>query len=488
LSQAIVKTISTLKRRYLAILSAFVIVCALVAIYTTKFSGDHTAAQQEPESQSRIQVKTQPSPLSNRSVARENLIDLSTEDRIAKLKELLKAPPSAYHEIEQMGRNLPMGKFSESLELLSDDELPWNPVSKGRFAKGLYGSAILLGWPAIENFKEAEPALMKRLDLDSRAALALASTDPERTLKFAETHLSGSAYRDAVALAIKEVATRDLEKAKGLFDSLQPGSARESVASHLALQMSKDNLDAALEWSFGLPSPEERSAAVTRIGSDWGFRDPEAAADFAQSLPQSPERAVMIRTVASQRARYDGPTAIAWLSETAAGDPRAKSSALQVWANYDPKAALEFASSKFGKDISATINKTELYNTYRIAIQKDPEAAAAALHQVGDTQARATLTRSVVRNWMSYDPRAASGWVHDLDPGQQKDAAIESVVRGTTDPIEKLIWASEIQNDQTRDRWIRLVGKPVVADKELMDRASAELTEAQLRRFVEAVK
>lgn len=147
------------------------------------------------------------------------------------------------------------------------------------------------------------------------------------------------------------------------------------------------------------------SAARLRLVSNWGQRDPAAAAEWVSSVRDPNEKAQFARSVAQTWIAYEPATAVPWLLENTpqAERPTVVELATSIWVNSDPNATAEWLSTiPKGKDSDLGVSTLS-----RHIVAIEPEAALGWAKTIeNDTMRRQTLI-AVFSQWRFREPERA---------------------------------------------------------------------------------
>jgi len=121
---------------------------------------------------------------------------------------------------------------------------------------------------------------------------------------------------------------------------------------------------AGIDWAQDLPSPQERSLALTNISTQWSQRDVRSAFAWASTLPDNATRFALMPTVIRRLAIIDPGQAADWLNQ------------------HDP-------SPKMDQSIVAYIQAIQRVN---------PQAAKGSAASISDPQLRAQIEAELAQN------------------------------------------------------------------------------------------
>ena len=258
--------------------------------------------------------------------------------------------------------------------------------------------------------------------------------------------------------------------------------------NRLARDVAAQDPAEALAMAGEIPGEEDRVVFIRGAFEAWAAKDPQAAAEYAESqLPPGAGRSEAIRTAmyawaqTNPRAAFqwmedhlsgplkeEGLVALAqgwsrrspqqaaqWYADTGSTSQPLLSAIASTWARQDAAAAAAWASKlrdPVNRDVGVTSALGEL-------ARQDPAAAAAAALPFLQTDPSANPAGAPVRDlagvladiWGTSDPSAAASWVRQLPAGS---AQIEAAGTLAT------VWASH--DIQAAVAWSETLGDPEV--------------------------
>jgi hypothetical protein len=193
----------------------------------------------------------------------------------------------------------------------------------------------------------------------------------------------------------------------------------------------------------------ERVEATKRLLREWARRDPRAAAQWVEQLPDADERGEARSELAAGWGSADHRAAAAWVDQLASAKERQGllRDVIRGATERDPREAFELAvNSLEAKDLWCL----EAEKALRRWGQTDPAAAARFLQTlpVGETkdlatrQSRTMMTADLGKLWAVRDPSAALEWAERLEGDERtttliamSGALVKSII---SNPIEAL--------------------------------------------------
>ncbi len=301
---------------------------------------------------------------------------------------------------------------------------------------------------------------------DPRAALAAMSARKEREFlsDLPRDLAEGWACKDPKAAA---------EYAKSLPDQGRPTKvmalccvARElartdpAAAAGLCLMLAPLNVG---KWHEQMPRIE---LAVAEVGRAFGKADPQAAVQWAASLPgeQGGCRAAAHDGVAAGWAARDPKAALAFYQATGRdpGDNRGTGAAYPALAREFAKTDVPAALALAERTKSLVLKSNIVYETAVELASRDPKAASTVVDKwpgVIDYYTYRTGAAAIVAGaWAKTDPKAAAAWAEKIDPESDRLAAIRAVAAAWVKiaPASADSWAQALKDN--REAAYALVG------------------------------
>ena len=231
----------------------------------------------------------------------------------------------------------------------------------------------------------------------------------------------------------------------------EPDLSRQMLGQQLLIgRLAEIAPERALAEAAALGGTHERAMAETVVMARWAMRDPVAAADYLTENSASfgvldAQQRRITGTVAGAWAESDPNAAAEWaLAQPVESRGDALSAVVRRVAASDPERATEILNR-----LPEGFERTELVESMvQFLAESDPDAMAAwALRLPGDSE-RVVATAQSVRAWSDQNPEAAAQWVSALPAGPVRDAAIASLLTGS----------SFLQSPETSAAWIEQIG------------------------------
>ena len=212
---------------------------------------------------------------------------------------------------------------------------------------------------------------------------------------------------------------------------------------------------AAYEWAATHPEGE-KFLAQTIIGL--GVKDPSAALDKAQQLPNEAQRKSTLQSVFKQWAEMDFGEVQKALS-TMSGQVRtlAQERVIMHQQEMTPSAAaiylLQLQTSNRPEDVQAANSSAVIQQLASSWGEREPDAAINWIPKVPAGELREEFIQYLALSWTSQDTTKASQWVAGLPAGAEKDAAVIGMLGtiGGSDPEAAFAWAAQIGNADKRE-------------------------------------
>ena len=220
---------------------------------------------------------------------------------------------------------------------------------------------------------------------------------------------------------ITRVAANDPLAAAELIDDL-PGTLMHHSVGVLVEIWSRSDPAAAARW-LANKNTQVAVQGLHQLASRWGEGDFDAAAAYADTLPET-RRAAFLQglLVATRRLSIDDMRA--WVSRYE-GDPAYPGlimDAAQLLIREDADAAIDLIES-----LPAEVRAPSYASILPPLAYQDPEAAVALIDDIEDTSVRDQVLPMVSGSWAQNDPESALDWTISLERGSGRDHAIASV-------------------------------------------------------------
>jgi len=287
-----------------------------------------------------------------------------------------------------------------------------------------------------------------------------AQSDPSAALQWANNNLSGTEQTTATNLAVRQLITADPTAGANYVASLPDGQNRNTLVGQVVNSMARTDVDGALAWISGTQNINEqtRDSAIQNVMSTLEQTDPSAAATKLSSLSidsSTPTGQSTLTGIASQIAagwaQSDPTAALDWASSlTGPARQSALGSALNNIASSDPAAAWNTVMSMSPNDPAQTALIGSVANAWA---RTDPASATSLLGDLNPAQLVNTVN-ALSNTWLRDDPQAASQWINTLPTSPARDVAVQNLIstQGQYDLSSGMAWAGTISNDTGQTR------------------------------------
>lgn len=250
--------------------------------------------------------------------------------------------------------------------------------------------------------------------------------DPQAAAAFALA-LHGPRQREMLDRVVMAWADEDPVSAKTFIDKLSDKQLRGQLVMNIIASFAHESPREALALAQSV-LPGQVANAMSSVFSVWADDDPKAALDAASKLPASTTKQEVL------------------------------GSALSGWARLEPEAALDWLTRE-SRDIGYYD-----YQAFSAVSMEHPEIAARYAERLGTSRERTEIFSNIARQWFDSDSKAAMSWIKKLDD-QDRRAALGGAIdqQSMSDPqaaieLTKLIDNPGYRNEQlvqTYARWAR---------------------------------
>lgn len=308
--------------------------------------------------------------------------------------------------------------------------------------------AIFLRWMSVD--PAGGRAIASRLNLQFIAGWAWGKTDPEAAFAAARAdteNLLGIAVLRAIAQTDPQRARALLEqnprfRESGSMDGLADGLMRTDPAGAATLgaawnpSVNRGNLltdwarrdpDAAFEWARSLPEFSRRTEALKLLIDQWQQRDPERAASALDSLPEGRAKWDVLAQQAARLADDDPQAALAYV-QALPNELLKREASIEIarqLATTDADAALALLTSCDWPAHALTPQNPPPLEPGAALTPTLPENAYTALEMIGSSrpaealaflatlpeEAQGFAVQGICQPWMRRDPLAYSQWL-----------------------------------------------------------------------------
>lgn len=301
-----------------------------------------------------------------------------------------------------------------------------NPIFKFAGAAALAGGWMekdpdaFIKWVTESKEGEAEASREMRSTMMNAALVGMANIDPATAEK-----LIASAPKERRAWMILDMAENDPNvdprdaATRALAEAGEDNGQRNSVHWRLARMLASKDPQEAIKYAETLPEKERGNYYQSGFES-WMKKDKVEAMKWVTQQPES----VQTESVRGMRGQFDDM-------------------------NYDE-------TVKFAEQLGSKAGEEVWFSALSEKARKNPQEAIAYLPNVPEER-RHFSYQEISQNWTKKDSQAASEWIYDLEPGKEKDHAIEGMVRELKgkEPDSSTIWAASVEDEKMRERLVQ---------------------------------
>jgi hypothetical protein len=111
---------------------------------------------------------------------------------------------------------------------------------------------------------------------------------------------------------------------------------------------------------------------------------------------------------------------------------------------------------KMAEGVSSSAGEEVWYNALNEKARRNPQEALNYLPNVAEDK-RHFSYNEIANEWTKKNPTAASEWIFDLQPGKEKDHAIQGMVQElrSKEPDSSTIWAASVGDEAMRERLVQ---------------------------------
>ncbi|NNC88039.1 MAG: hypothetical protein HKN82_06205 [Akkermansiaceae bacterium] len=311
-------------------------------------------------------------------------------------------------------------EFATLLESLTAENaeaavLALQEAPRSRWNWGQEYSLLTYAWGRIDG--EAAVAYAKGLEGRTRewtmaSVLAgWANESPEQAQAWVDGIEDAGERRDFTRGLVYGLAQRDVDAATayvlGLPDS--DGDRNREYIGSIARQQLSQGVEAAAGWAESLPEGSLKGSALRTIADDYVRRNPEEAAAWVEQYAGSESGVSPISEVAEEWAERDPEAALQWADSLPEGSSRnhALGESISEWAREDPVAAGEYVAAM----PDGTARDFAVSSYARRVVREDPDAAIQWAQSIDEEKIRNKTVARTAREWMQRDATAANAWL-----------------------------------------------------------------------------
>ena len=266
-------------------------------------------------------------------------------------------------------------------------------------------------------------------DLAARGIIKFMSeNDPQAAMDLA-TGIGAVRIRyDVMGSVAESWFKNDPAAATQWMQSLPEGETKDLASITISRLMAQNDPQAALDMATKIGDSNWRTEAqenvVWQLG-EWSKKNPAAALQWMQSLPEGQTKDIVSSTISREMAARDPQAAFDIATGIGDSDRRtaAQENVVNQWSEKNPAAATEWMQSLpegLTKDLAASA-------VSRSMAENDPQASMDMASGIGDSKLRTEAERVAAIFLYEKDPAAAIQWMQSLPVGQTKDSAARGI-------------------------------------------------------------
>ncbi len=364
-------------------------------------------------------------------------------DRTIRLREILRGLsaeqiPVAFERAKKLAR-------SESWEVLSALGSRWAEIDpRDAFAFGMkagktgpYGGynsfldGVMEKWSNAAtseaiSWVQSLPPGETRNNLFNTVITTVGQSNPEMAVRLLRTQANYQGGWVAQSL-FYDWAGRDPQAAATAALDLKGNTGRQALNS-VARSWAQDDPRGAMQWANGVPNVSARKGLIDVVAQQWAEADPQGVITWARGLTDESMRRNAIATGISRLTLADPAAALVQIHELPEGEDRNQAviAAAGSLADKDARSAVQLLDQLApGPQRNDAINR--ICNVWG---QSEPRAALDWLLQnTAPSKGGFGISRTL-QTWLSNAPADAIAWAQALPAGDNRDAAMASVVAG----------------------------------------------------------
>ncbi len=281
-------------------------------------------------------------------------------------------------------------------------------------------------------------------------ARQLAEEDVSVAIQFINDNVSGNSRSNTMNNMMFNMIHNDPQICVEMIGALPYGDQRENMISNFVSQWTQNDPEAALEWASSLENDYERERALQQYYGNLANADPIAVAEMALTMDDDKLANSTLRSSVRSWAQNDPEGALAWASALADPDQRksALASAVSTWAQSEPVAALEWVNRlPEGEERERYVQQAISQMSW-----SSPADAIEWIDSQPEDDKFKDTKKNVVNNWLRKDLPAAAAYVAEMQPGDNRDEAIRTLVQQVDkyEPAYAAEWSLRVQDDKQR--------------------------------------
>ena len=276
--------------------------------------------------------------------------------------------------------------------------------------------------------------------------------DPTAAMDWLQSQHSGSERLRGMLEVVALWAAEDSESALLWLESNAQGLARLETLNNGVELWAERNPTEASQWIDGMANDGSKAIAAKALVAKWAKAEPTIAAKWVASLPDGPVQEKAKEALVKSWVMQDAKAASVWALAEAEfnGDHDLLGKTIREFSKQSPEEAESFV-----RDLAeAEYSQIAVTSLVMGRAEEDPASTAEWLVKMAPTDPIYSdeYANELMQIWTESDSIAASEWLSNQNPGQQRDAAIsgfcESILR--YEPEVAAVWASTISDADRR--------------------------------------
>lgn len=264
----------------------------------------------------------------------------------------------------------------------------------------------------------------------------------------------GQTYTREVGEIVRAMAQADPQRTVAFVNGLPPGEARMQAVTAAANSLVQSDVEAAITFVESLEYDDERQRALQNLSWQLAQHHMERAKELIRTTDDPLIQQTLAGSLVRRFSDEDRAEAIIWAEQIVDAEARESVTRQLVsnWAMSDPQAAFDYISNLGEGHDTASLYRNAMM-TY---MREDPAGAVDWLGALAEDGAFGDhpdrVFQQAANSYVRFDPMAASEWIASLDNGENRDAAVSSLVRQIheSDPEAGFEWASTMDDENKR--------------------------------------
>ncbi len=259
--------------------------------------------------------------------------------------------------------------------------------------------------------------LMRKVEAARQAGLEAATMDPEAALsayqRFASSVFEAEAFLSSL---VPELLKDDPGKAVDFLAKLPAGGTKMRWLGEALVGYAMRDPSAATQKLAALLRPAEDPFLYARVAATWAEKDPQAAFSWIRSFdPELSDSGTATGMALTVWAQKNPREALEYVSRADWIENHHADSVIRVaatsLADHNPEEAARWAIAQ--QDQGGTADPLAMV-FMSWAARQPAQAADFALKEIKTTEHMATAVQSIARGWAQSDPQAALRWAQSL--------------------------------------------------------------------------